>query len=112
MHKRALWVHGLGVSVALASAALAACQGCRTTTGGANGSAASASGSGGGDGSLRIYLLSDVAGALEPCGCTKDQLGGLDHAAAWIRGQAAEKDAAPGAASSLLVSAGPLFFME
>jgi 2',3'-cyclic-nucleotide 2'-phosphodiesterase (5'-nucleotidase family) len=101
----------MGLSVALASAALAACQGCRTTTGGANGSAASASGSGSGvsDASVRLYLVSDVAGALEPCGCTKDQLGGLDHAAAWIHAQAAEKDAPAGA---LLVSAGPLFFME
>ncbi len=116
MHKRArrarwlLRAHGLGLSAVLASTALVACQGCRTTTGGANGSAASASGSGSGaaDGSVRIYLLSDVAGALEPCGCTKDQLGGLDHAAAWIHAQ----DRASASGASLLVSAGPLFFME
>ena len=55
---------------------------------------------------MRLYLASDFAGALEPCGCTKDQLGGLDHAAAWMR---AEHAHAPNAA---LVTAGPLFFMD
>ena len=55
---------------------------------------------------MRLYLVSDFAGALEPCGCTKDQLGGLDHAAAWMRAQHAT---APNAA---LVTAGPLFFMD
>jgi 2',3'-cyclic-nucleotide 2'-phosphodiesterase (5'-nucleotidase family) len=55
---------------------------------------------------LRIYFVSDLAGALEPCGCTKDQLGGLDHAAAWMRAQKAR------APNAILVSAGPLFFME
>ena len=30
---------------------------------------------------LRLYFVSGVAGALEPCGCVKDQLGGLDHPA-------------------------------
>jgi 2',3'-cyclic-nucleotide 2'-phosphodiesterase (5'-nucleotidase family) len=55
---------------------------------------------------LRLYLLSDVAGALEPCGCTKDQLGGLDHFGAWVRQSAA------GAPADLVASAGPLFFMD
>jgi hypothetical protein len=55
---------------------------------------------------VRLYVVTDVAGALEPCGCVKDQLGGLDHAAAWM---AAERKSAPNAA---LVSAGPLFFMD
>lgn len=55
---------------------------------------------------VRLYLVSDVAGALEPCGCVKDQLGGLDHAAAWITSQ---KGDAPATA---LLSAGPLFFMD
>ena len=55
---------------------------------------------------VRLYLVSDVAGALEPCGCVKDQLGGLDHAAAYITSQ---KSAAPAYG---LVSAGPLFFMD
>ncbi len=55
---------------------------------------------------LRLYMMSDVAGALEPCGCVKDQLGGLDHLAAWV---ASEKKVAP---SSILVTAGPLFFTD
>src|SRR5438477_10696274 len=92
--KSALWAHGVGVAVIAASAALAACEGCRTTQGGPGGSgsatSASSSGSSGAAGqagppSVRLYFVSDLAGALEPCGCTKDQLGGLDHAAAWMR---------------------------
>jgi hypothetical protein len=55
---------------------------------------------------LRLYLLSDVAGALEPCGCRKDMLGGIDHAAAMIR---AQKSDVP---HSLLLASGPLFFMD
>jgi hypothetical protein len=92
----------------VASAGVAACQGCRTA-GGARPSAEAASASVAGDDvtpTARLYLVSDLAGALEPCGCTKDQLGGLDHAAAWMRG---ESKHAPNAA---LVSAGPLFFMD
>jgi len=56
--------------------------------------------------SLRVYFMSDLAGALEPCGCVKDQLGGLDHAAAWID---AQRGRAP---ASMLVTAGPTFFMN
>jgi hypothetical protein len=55
---------------------------------------------------LRLYLLSTVAGALEPCGCSKDQLGGIDHLAAYIE---AHKETAEAA---LLVAAGPLFFQD
>jgi 2',3'-cyclic-nucleotide 2'-phosphodiesterase (5'-nucleotidase family) len=55
---------------------------------------------------LRVYFVSDLGAAIEPCGCVKDQLGGLDHAAAWI---AAERPHAP---SSFLVAAGPTFFMD
>jgi hypothetical protein len=55
---------------------------------------------------VRLYFVSNVAGALEPCGCVKDQLGGLDHAAAWI---ASERVHAP---TSALVAAGPTFFMN
>ncbi len=55
---------------------------------------------------LRVYLASDLAGALEPCGCTKDQLGGLTHAAAWMT---AERANAP---FSALVTSGPLFFLD
>jgi hypothetical protein len=55
---------------------------------------------------VRLYFVSDLAGALEPCGCTKDQLGGLDHAAAWM---ATEHAHAP---VSALALAGPTFFMN
>jgi hypothetical protein len=55
---------------------------------------------------LRFYILSDPAGALEPCGCVKDQLGGLDHVGAFI---ASERERAP---ASALLSAGPLFFLD
>jgi hypothetical protein len=54
----------------------------------------------------RIYLVTDLAGALEPCGCTKDQLGGLDHFGAWVKH---EQQHAPNA---VVLSAGPLFFMD
>ncbi len=95
-----------------ASVALAACEGCRTPGGQANGNApgnaigASSATAPSDAPTARIYLVSDLAGALEPCGCTKDQLGGLDHAAAWMRAQKAK------APNAILVSAGPLFFME
>ncbi|MCA9623551.1 MAG: hypothetical protein KC731_31235 [Myxococcales bacterium] len=56
--------------------------------------------------SVRLYLLSTVAGALEPCGCSKDQLGGLDHLAAFIE---AEKPKAPNFA---VLGAGPLFYID
>jgi hypothetical protein len=50
--------------------------------------------------------LSTVAGALEPCGCSKDQLGGIDHLAAFIaQGRA-------NATATALVAAGPLFFID
>jgi hypothetical protein len=55
---------------------------------------------------LRLYLVTDLAGALEPCGCTKDQLGGADHLGAWIR---QSRQTAP---ASLVAAAGPLFFMD
>lgn len=56
--------------------------------------------------SLRLYVMSSVAGALEPCGCVKDMLGGADHAAAYI---AAQTGAAP---SALVVGAGPMLFLN
>ena len=55
---------------------------------------------------LRLYLVSSPAGALEPCGCVKDMLGGVDHLAAYVKGQAGE------APNSALLAAGPLFFMN
>jgi len=86
-------------AVSLASA-LAACEGCHPTNGPAQP---------GGDPStptVRLYIVSDLAGALEPCGCVKDQAGGLDHFAAWVESER------PKAPASALVAAGPLFFME
>jgi cytochrome c554/c'-like protein len=56
--------------------------------------------------SLRLYLMSTLAGAMEPCGCRKDMLGGIDHAAALLDAQA--KDAP----RRLVLAAGPLFFPE
>ncbi len=95
------WAHALlGLALALGGA-LVACEGCKGTTSPRGGGAASTEVP-----TLRLYLVSDLAGALEPCGCVKDQLGGLDHAAAFIR---AEQPHAPNAA---LLSAGPLFFMD
>jgi hypothetical protein len=55
---------------------------------------------------LRVYAISTLAGALEPCGCVKDMLGGVDHAAALVR---SGKSAAGG---SLVLGAGPIFFMD
>jgi hypothetical protein len=108
--KSALWAHGVGAAAIVLSAALAACEGCRTTQTGTGPTTASSSSVGDaadvGTPTVRLYFVSDLAGALEPCGCTKDQLGGLDHAAAWMR---AQQSKAPNAA---LVAAGPLFFME
>ena len=55
---------------------------------------------------VRLYLLSTLAGALEPCGCSKDQLGGLGHLAAFLASQA---DSAP---NHLLLAAGPTLFID
>jgi len=55
---------------------------------------------------VRLYLVSSPAGALEPCGCVKDMLGGVDHLAAYVKSQT---DDAP---NSALLGAGPLFFMN
>ncbi len=54
--------------------------------------------------SLRLVLISSVAGALEPCGCVKDMLGGVNHAAAYV--------AAHHEAPSLVLAAGPLLFAD
>jgi cytochrome c554/c'-like protein len=83
---------------------LAACEGCRSSPpsnvrsplGGAEGLAPT----------LRLYFVSDLAGAIEPCGCTRDQLGGINHFGAWVKRARRE------VAAQLVVSAGPLFFMD
>jgi hypothetical protein len=103
MTRRSVFGH-LGHLVAALPAlamGLAACEGCR--------SSATPSGSRGADAitpTVRLYLVSDLAGALEPCGCTKDQLGGLDHFGAWVKREAVQVPA------SVVASAGPLFFMD
>ena len=89
----------LAASLAVAAIASSACSGCRTTPTPKGPAETSAP-------TVRLYLISDLAGALEPCGCTKDQLGGLDHVGAWI---VSERAKAP---ASGVVSAGPLFFMD
>jgi hypothetical protein len=89
-------------AVLVGALGLAACEGCRSTGAGHVSTAPA-------DATLptvRLYLVTDLAGALEPCGCTKDQLGGLDHFGAWVK---AEQPHAPAA---LVASAGPLFFMD
>lgn len=55
---------------------------------------------------LRIYAISSLSGALEPCGCVKDMLGGIDHAAKLIESTRGK------ASSTLLVAAGPLWFLN
>jgi hypothetical protein len=56
--------------------------------------------------SVRLYFISSLAGALEPCGCRKDMLGGIDHTAALLASRATE------APRHLLLAAGPLFFQN
>lgn len=55
---------------------------------------------------LRLYAVANVASAIEPCGCQKDMLGGVDHAAALVARERAEVD------ETLLVAAGPTFFLH
>jgi hypothetical protein len=96
--------HVVMVAPALA-ASVAACEGCRSSAA----PAPTVPASGGEIGtppSVRLYLVTDLAGALEPCGCTRDQLGGLDHFGAWVRRSRAQ------APASLVASAGPLFYMD
>lgn len=81
---------------------LAACEGCRSVPGSQK-QTATAMGSEVGAPTARLVLLTDVAGALEPCGCTKDQLGGIGHFGAWVK-----RSRGPG----FVAAAGPLFFMD
>jgi 2',3'-cyclic-nucleotide 2'-phosphodiesterase (5'-nucleotidase family) len=82
-----------------------ACEGCRSTQDARSSPAAPAAGSEATP-TLRLVFASDSAGALEPCGCTKDQLGGLDHFGAWTRSSRGQ------ARGVLVAEAGPLFFMD
>ncbi len=54
--------------------------------------------------SLRLALVTDLKGYLEPCGCTSDPLGGIDRLAAQIRALRSGKSPV------LLLFAGDLFF--
>ena len=85
----------------LAAGGVAACEGCHTppATTGTTGAASSKP-------TLRLYVTSTIAGALEPCGCSKDQLGGVQHLAAYLTSQ---KDAAQ---TTLFLGAGPMLFLE
>ncbi len=98
-----LAVSTLAVALFLALATFCACEGCKTS-GGPDGSSPKA----GAEAvpAARLYLVSDLAGALEPCGCVKDQLGGMNHFGALVD---SEKDKAK---ASGVLSVGPLFFMD
>lgn len=90
----------------LAGAGVAACQGCQTPPSPGGRVATKADEPAAERPTLRLYVTSTIAGALEPCGCTKDQLGGLPYLAAYLKSQN------PGAEASLLVGAGPMLFGE
>jgi hypothetical protein len=85
--------------VLLLALVLGACHGCRSPA--ANGEPEVPTSP-----TVRFYLLSTLAGAIEPCGCSKDQLGGLDHLAAFV---AAQRGEAP---QSVFLAAGPLFYLD
>ncbi|HRI63214.1 MAG TPA: multiheme c-type cytochrome [Polyangium sp.] len=87
----------------LLGATVAACQGCRTPPPTSVDASADAIPS---QPTVRLYVLSNIAGALEPCGCTKDQLGGVHHLAAFLE---SERAAAP---TNLVLGAGPMLFGE
>ncbi|MGZ6083993.1 MAG: multiheme c-type cytochrome [Polyangiales bacterium] len=84
-------------------ALLAACDGCRRGAGKGDGGSVTAEA---GMPTLRLTVVSDLAGALEPCGCQKDMLGGTDHFAALV---AANREKAK---ASAVVTVGPTFFMD
>lgn len=90
--------HALSLATVFATG-LVACEGCRPSQTGKPDPVDAPP-------TVRIYVMSDLAGALEPCGCVKDQLGGLNHAAAWIANERAK------APNALAVEAGPLLFMD
>jgi hypothetical protein len=88
--------------VVLLVAALCACEGCKGTR--ANTPAGDPDG--GGAPTARLWLVSDLAGALEPCGCVKDQLGGMDHFGALVAREKKQTKA------QAVLAAGPLFFLD
>jgi Cytochrome c554 and c-prime len=54
--------------------------------------------------SVRLYLVSGIAGALEPCGCVNDMLGGVSHFAALLKNDPT--------AARLVLGAGPMLFED
>ena len=103
------------IALAIAATLPLACNGCRssqTPSGGPPAASADASAEAPvadpGPPTLRLYFISDMAGVVEPCGCTKDQLGGIDRFGAWL---ATERQGGRVPASAV-VAAGPLFFMD
>jgi hypothetical protein len=86
-----------------ALAGVAACNGCRSTRRPDSTAPAVPSY---GTPTVRVYALSNLAGAIEPCGCTKDQLGGIDHLAAFLT---RDRTTAQG---SLLLAVGPTLFLD
>jgi len=95
------------VAILAGAFGLASCEGCRSAS--PSRSVAAAGPTPRSDApppTVRLFFISDLAGALEPCGCTKDQLGGLDHFGAWVQSSRALAGAA------FVASAGPLFFMD
>jgi hypothetical protein len=98
--RRALPLASLALS---AIAGVAACNGCRSTP---HPESTAPAGPSYGTPTLRVYAVSNLAGALEPCGCTKDQLGGIDHLASFL---ASDRGAAKG---SLFLAVGPTMFLD
>jgi len=90
----------LGVAIA---SLVGACNGCRPTNQKGDGAVTAPHN---GPPTVRLYVLSDLAGAIEPCGCQKDMLGGIDHFASLVTKER------PSAPNAVTVTAGPLFFMD
>lgn len=89
----------LGFMVLLA-ASLGACEGCHRSAPPRGDAPETAKPT------LRIIALSGLGGALEPCGCSKGQHGGLDHLGALLEARA------PEAPHRALVAAGSTFFTD
>ena len=88
---------GLILILLIAAAVAWGCNGCNTTAKPPSKSDPP---------TLRLYLLGGAAGAIEPCGCVKDMLGGVDHAAAYL---AAQTRTVP---NQMVVGAGPMLFSD
>jgi hypothetical protein len=103
MSARNGWVPNLLFAVVLGAAGISGACSTGTTSSGTPSSASPIADT---KPSLRLFLLTNVAGALEPCGCSKDQLGGASHFASLFEAEKSE------AKSALVLGAGPLFFQD